>query len=149
MKRIGPFWEEVWPLVGAAIICAVWYQVGRPFPANPDGLFGAAATVASIFASFLGVSKAIILTIKGTPTFKILEQRNYTPILFSYLRDGIFASVLFASCSIVGFFVDHDSVLWQHHLFKMFQIVWIFAGTLSLLTYVRITNILFKLLRLV
>ncbi|MET4244608.1 hypothetical protein [Bradyrhizobium sp. RT10b] len=148
LKGLTLVWERAWPLVGAAAIVWVWYALGHPFPTNPDSLFGTAATVSSIFASFLGVSKAIILTIKGTDTYKVLEQRGYTELLFAYLRDGIFASVLFASGSILGFFVDHEVIVWKHHLFKLFELIWVFAGSLSLLTYIRITNILFKLLKL-
>ena len=58
----------MWPWVGAIAVAILWWVTGRPFPNSPDGLLGAAATVASVFASFLGVSKAIILTIKGTKT---------------------------------------------------------------------------------
>jgi hypothetical protein len=141
-------WEKVGPLVGAVLAAALWWWLKKPFPLNPDSLFGAAATVSSIFASFLGVSKALILTIKGTETFRVISERGYTAILFAYLRDGIFASVFFASCSIIGFFIDHDAIVWQHHLFKLFQLVWVFAGALSLLTYIRISNILFKLLKI-
>jgi hypothetical protein len=141
-------WERGGPLAGAVLMAALWFWFKCPFPSNPDGLFGAAATVSSIFASFLGVSKALILTIKGTETFKVMSDRGYTVLLFAYLRDGIFASVFFASCSIIGFFIDHDVIVGHHHLFKIFQLVWIFAGALSLLTYVRISNILFKLLRI-
>lgn len=147
-KKLGLIWERLWPVLGAVALVWGWWKLGRPFPASPDGLFGAAATVASIFASFLGVSKALILTIKGTETFKILSSRGYTGMLFSYLADGIFASVLFASCSIIGFFIDHDTITINHHLFKIFEMVWVFAGALSLLTYVRISHILFKLLKI-
>lgn len=148
LKGVTLVWERLWPLFGALASVWVWWLLGTPFPNNPDGLFGAAATVSSIFASFLGVSKALILTIKGTQTFKILSDRGYAGMLFSYLADGIFASVFFASCSIIGFFIDHETIMWKHHLFKMFDVVWVFAGALSLLTYVRISNILFKLLRI-
>jgi hypothetical protein len=147
-RSLSLFWERVWPLIGATVVVAVWLKLGKPFPASPDGLFGAAATVSSIFASFLGVAKALILTIKGTETYKVLVQRGYTAELFAYLRDGIFASVFFASCSILGFFVSHETIVWNQPLFILFEPVWVFAGALSLLTYLRITNILFKLLKL-
>jgi hypothetical protein len=89
--------EKLWPWVGAVLVVLVWWVSGKPFPEAPDGLFGAAATVASVFASFLGVSKAIILTIKGTQTYKALEKAHYTETLFQYLKSGIYASVIFAS----------------------------------------------------
>jgi hypothetical protein len=147
-KKLTLAWEKLWPLVGAVLAAWSWWWLGHPFPSSPDGLFGAAATVSSIFASFLGVSKALILTIKGTETFRVMSDRGYTVLLFAYLRDGIFAAVLFASCSIIGFFIDHETIMWKHHFFKMFELVWVFAGVLSLLTYIRISNILFKLLRI-
>src|SRR5947209_1013946 len=102
--------ERLWPWLGALCVLAVWWLSGKPFPPAPDGLFGAAATVASVFASFLGVSKAIILTIKGTQTYKALEKAHYTETLFRYLKTGIYTSVMFASLSILGFFIDHNTL---------------------------------------
>jgi hypothetical protein len=53
-KRLTLVWERLSPLVGAVAIVLAWSTFGKPFPLSPDGLFGAAATVSSIFASFLG-----------------------------------------------------------------------------------------------
>jgi hypothetical protein len=144
----SPWWEKTWPWGGTLIVLVVWAWCGRPFPSSPDALFGASATVASVFASFLGVSKAIILTIKGTKTYQILEQKGYTPCLFRYLRAGIFASVLFSTMSILGFFIDREKSVADHNLYSMFSAAWIASGALSLLTYLRISNILFKLLKI-
>lgn len=126
----------------------LWRYFGSPFPASPDGLFGTAATVAAVFASFLGVAKAIILSIKTSDAYKILAQKGYTSELFGYLRSGIFASVLFASLSILGFFVSKESVIHGHKLYSIFSMAWIFAGAYSPFTYIRVTNILFKLLKI-
>jgi hypothetical protein len=147
-KTATLYWEKVWPLVGAVAAVIAWRACGKPFPASPDGLFGAAATVSSVFASFLGVSKALILTIKGTETFKILTERGYSQDLFAYLRDGIFSAVFFASLSILGFFVDHAAMIQGRNLYSIFSMVWVFAGALSLFSYIRISNILFKILKI-
>ncbi len=125
-----------------------WYLCGMPFPTNPDGLFGAAATVASVFASFLGVSKAIILTIKNTDTYAALKKLGHTDTLFGHLKGGIAASVTFAGLSILGFFVSHDKVIYGQVLFHLFEFAWVAFASLSLFSYVRITNILFKLLKI-
>jgi len=139
----------MWPWLGAAIVVILWKCILKsPFPnaPDPDSLFGAAATVASIFASFLGVSQAIILSIKGTESFRILDKLGYGNVLFSYLREGIIASIAFASLSIVGFFVEQEYI--THALiFEYFKIAWVFFAVAALLTYVRVTNLLFKLLR--
>jgi hypothetical protein len=143
-----PLWiEKIWPYIAAVAVFVAWWWTGKPFPAAPDSLFGAAATVASVFASFLGVSKAIILTIKGTQTYKLLEKHHYTETLFRYLRSGIYASVAFASLSIVGFFVNHTATIKGYLLFDMFCFTWVIFGSLALFTYIRIANILFRLLK--
>jgi hypothetical protein len=143
----SPFWERSWPWAAAVAVTSAWWWIGHPFPESPDALFGASATVASVFASFLGVSKALILTIKGTPTYQILEKKGYTSALFKYLRVGIFAAILFSSMSIVGFFVDHEATIADKKVYVVFSIAWVSSGALALFTYIRISNILFKLLR--
>jgi hypothetical protein len=148
MKTLGLWWEKTAPFVGAVAVVALWRILGSPFPAGSDGLFGTAATVAAVFASFLGVSKAIILSIKTSDSYKILAQKGYTSELFSYLRSGTFASVLFASLSILGFFVSKESITYGHKTYYIFSMIWIFAGAFSLFTYIRVTNILFKLLKI-
>lgn len=140
-------WEKVWPWLGAVAVTAIWWFVGKPFPKSPDGLLGAAATVASVFASFLGVSKAIILTIKGTRTYKALEKSNYIDSLFAYLRVGIYGAVAFASISLLGFFVEPNLKSPDFWLYQWYCCLWVTSGALALFTYIRIANILFKLLK--
>ncbi len=123
--------------------------MGRPFPTQgkADALFGTAATVSSVFASFLGVSKAIVLSIKTTEVYKILQKGNYTNLLFGYLRSGIFASVIFAALSIVGFFISDVRMILGYKIIDVFTLIWTFCGSLALFTYLRISNVLFKLLK--
>lgn len=137
----------MWPWVGAIAVAILWWVTGRPFPNSPDGLLGAAATVASVFASFLGVSKAIILTIKGTKTYRVLERAHYTDHLFRYLRAGIYAAVAFASISLLGFFIEPTSTIWHHKIFDWYWTLWVLIGASALFTYIRIANILFRLLK--
>ena len=144
-------WERSYPWIGALTATALWHVLDIQFPVSADGLFGAAATVASVFASFLGVSKAIILTIKGGKTYRALERKGYVNDLFSYLAWAIRAAVVFAALSIVGFFIfsSADSIILFGHasMRNIFKLAWIFSGVLALLTYIRIGNVLFKLLK--
>lgn len=139
--------ERLWPYVAALAVVVIWFAAGQPFPTTPDGLFGASATVASVFASFLGVSKAIILAIKPTPTYQLLKDLGYTTDLFGYLRSGIVALVAFAGLSILGFFVDPKRVIDGYPIFVCFQFAWVGAAAVSLFTYARISGILFKVLK--
>jgi hypothetical protein len=144
----SPRFEQWWPLGASVAVVLAWYGAGAFFPPQPEGLFSTAATVAAVFASFLGVAKAIILSIQRSRTYKILKELGHTTTLFSHLRDGIVASIAFAGLSIVGFFISHERIICGFKLFSIFEFVWVFFAALSLFTYVRISNILFKLLKI-
>ena len=139
--------ERFGPLVGALIGACFWASIGKPFPQTTDSLFGTAATVASVFASFLGVSETIILTVKDTEVYRALSSKGYTSLLFRFLKSGIIGASLFAGLSLLGFFFDASSSLYGHKIFGTFKFFWVFSGLYGFLSYARITNILFKLLR--
>jgi hypothetical protein len=145
--RVPLWWERIWPWLFTLLTVAVWYFTGKSFPKNTDGLFAASAAVAAVFASFLGVAQALILSVKGTESYKVLERLGYTPLLFDYLRVGILSSVAFATLSIIGFFVDENVKPLGVNLYGTFEMTWVASGALSLFSYARISNILFKLLK--
>jgi hypothetical protein len=68
-------------------------------------------------------------------------------LMFGYLRAGIGASVLFACLSIIGFFVAPGISEQNTNKYVIFASLWICLGALSLATFYRITQLLFKLLR--
>lgn len=146
MKMSGLYekWKPALFSIGAG---AIWYLLGKPFPLFADGLLGASATVASVLASFLGVSKAILLSIKGSRAFKILEKIGATDRLFRYLKAGIDSSIAFAFTSIFGFFIDKDWILINHHISVLYHLAWVLIGVYSLMAYLRISSILFNILK--
>jgi hypothetical protein len=146
VKPVFAFVEGWWPWALAAAVVYAWTKCGSPFPTTPDALFGTAATVASVLAIFLGVSKAIVLSIKSSPTYAILEKHGYTGTLFSFLRAGVFCSIIFSAFSILGFFVSHTLIWHGVDIYKLFCLMWVFMGAASFFSYIRISNILFKLL---
>lgn len=139
--------ERWWPIGASLAVVAIWFSTGGHFPENPDNLFGASASVASVFASFLGVSKAIMLSIRDSRAYKALVKTGHIEALFDYLRSGIVSSIIFAALSIVGFLADKKAEVRGYNLFGLFQFGWLFFATLSVFTYLRISNILFKLLK--
>ncbi|QCO05443.1 hypothetical protein [Azospirillum argentinense] len=143
------FWERFHPWIGAVVAVAVWWYAEMAFPVNPDSLFGTAATVASVFASFLGVAKGLILTIKSTETYKVLERNGYLAPFYEYLGVAIWAAIAFAVVSVIGFFVyaggaDTEAA---ENMRKLYKLAWVFCAALALLSYVRFGRILFRLLK--
>ena len=144
--------EKSAPFILSVLLTLVGVYVSIPFPSNSDSLslFGAAATVASVFASFLGVCKAIILTIKDGPVWIALRESGYSDLLFSYLASGIRSAVLFAGLSIAGFFIlplPSSEIYFGLTWTGLFKILWVWSGFFALLTYVRVGSIFFKLLK--
>lgn len=141
----GQFVEKWYPLLFAAVAGAAWVPLDLDFPPDPTGLFGAAATVASVFAGFLGASKAIILTMKGNEAVKRLTDLGYTALLYLYLAHGVVGAVGFAFISVVGFFIYSNQP--SHQVICLFEASWIALAAFSLASYYRITSIIFKLLQ--
>ena len=139
-------WERAWPWIGATAAALLWFHAEMEFPRSSETLLGTAATVASIFASFLGVAEALIIGLRGTASYQVLTKAGYTDLLFGYLRAGVLSAVLFACLSVLGFFIPLENSLTTNPEAHIFSAVWIFSGSLALLTFIRISNILFKLL---
>ena len=143
------FWERAYPYIVSTIVTVIWlWPLGSPFPAQIELLMGASVTVGSVFGGFLGASKAIILSIKSSAVFERLKSSGYLENLFDYLRTGVVAALAFIILSIIGYFIDSYKVIaYGITQIDVFSVLWIFAALMSLLSYYRVYNILFKLLR--
>lgn len=87
--------ERIYPYLIAALLSALWWFAGKPFPSNADALLGAAVTVASVFGAFLVASKAVLLSLKDSDIFTKLREASYMDVFISYLKEGINASVVY------------------------------------------------------
>lgn len=139
-------WEQASPFIWAVALTVVSHISGVEFPSSTDGLYGTAATVASVFAGFLGVAQSVMLTIQATEVYKRLSKAGYIEDFYQYLRVGIYAAVLFAALSIVGFFVREETLLFTYKIYMAFQAAWLLCAFLSFFTYWRVAKIFFKLL---
>ncbi|GFE96548.1 hypothetical protein DmGdi_16210 [Gluconobacter sp. Gdi] len=143
---MSPLVEKFWPIC-LAIGCAVlWHLLKLNFPKDPSGLLSTSATLAAVFAGFLGVTQGLILTIKDSKIYATLKKNGLLTLMFKYLQSGISASVIFAIVSVVGFFINPECIYYNFHIFSIFQCIWIASSIYSFGTYTRITNITFKLL---
>ena len=134
--------ERFWPYLGTLLALAVWwFGLHHPFPIHPDALMGASGTVAAVFVGFLGTAKAIVLGLSGSAAFKKLKTAGYANLLFAYLAEALFCGVAFLAVAVTGFFLP------ENHPQVWFSILWFVTGTASLLLYVRVTSLLFRLIK--
>jgi hypothetical protein len=137
--------ERIYPYLIAALLSASWWFAGKPFPRNPDALLGAAVTVASVFGAFLLASKAVLISLKDSEIFTKLRDTGYMNVFIACLKEGINASVVLVIISMLGFFFEPNKT--PPLLVEAFYLTWMFAGLTSLLTYWRVSNLLFKMLK--
>lgn len=140
--------EKYWPFIVTAIVVLVWFfGLGQPFPNQSDSLLAASGTVSAVLFGFLGTSKAIMLGLAGRRIAQQLKTAGYDKVLFKYLREATYCSVLLLIISITGFFVPLNSGNVPIGLFaEYFPVVWMTVAVCSIALYVRIIHIFFKLL---
>lgn len=137
------FVERAWPYaLAAASVVSWWAFTQHHFPTPAGELLSATGTAASVLIGFLITAKAIILGLTGSPVFKKLIETGFHRLLFAYLYEATWGSLLLLMVSIFGYFVTGGDIvpLW-------FKILWIISAVLAVLLFVRISRLLFKLLR--
>ncbi|MDA9423979.1 MULTISPECIES: hypothetical protein [Bradyrhizobium] len=134
--------ERGWPYLATIVVVLIWwFGLGHPIPAKPDALMGASGTVAAVFVGFLGTAKAIVLGLTNSAVYKKLRSAGYANLLYHYLAEALFSAIIFLAVAVVGFFLpENQPQVW-------FSIVWFVTGVASLLLYVRVTSLLFRLIK--
>ena len=129
LERFAPY------LLGFAAIL-IW-QLDIALPLG-DGILGSSLTLGAILTGFLATAKAIIMTL-DSPIMQRLRETNYIHDIVSYLSQAIWLSFSFCILTLIGFFIDQTN-LW-------FGIAWIGIGVTSAGAFIRVTNIMLKIIK--
>ncbi|WP_194865735.1 hypothetical protein [Alloalcanivorax profundimaris] len=135
MKTI--YLERISPYILSSAGCFLWWRLGLVLPAG-DAILSSSLTLGAIITGFLATAKAIVMTL-DSPIMKKIRQTDYSNDLVSYLGQAIWLSFSFCILSIVGFFVSTEDA-W-------FGLVWIFIGLASAGAFIRVTNIMLKIIK--
>lgn len=130
LERFAPY------LLGFAAIL-IWWKLDIALPLG-DGVLGSSLTLGAILTGFLATAKAIIMTL-DSPIMQKLRETNYIHDIVSYLSQAIWLSFSFCILTLIGFFID-QTVLW-------FGIAWIGLGVTSAGAFIRVTNIMLKIIK--
>lgn len=130
LERIAPY------LLGLAGIL-IWWQLDLNLPSG-NGILGSSLTLSAILTGFLATAKAIIMTL-DSPIMQRLRETDYIHDIVSYLSQAIWLSFSFCILTLIGFFID-QTVFW-------FGIAWIGIGVTSASAFIRVTNIMLKIIK--
>ena len=136
MKR---FFEQTRPYAASIALSVFYIYWDVQFPKCRDVL-SASITLGAVFTGFLATLKSIIISV-NSPAIQHLRTLKFWSLLLSYLQQAIWASLGLCIVSLLGFFLDPLNPP------KLFGIVWVFAVATSIFTFLRVSNLIMKLLR--
>lgn len=129
--------EKYSPYVVGLLLAICWWYLDLSFP-KKDSVLSSTLSVSGIFVGFLATSKAILITLGGD-LMRHIRNSGYIDDLISYVSQAIWTSLIFCIVNVVGFFVT-DREDW-------YSTLWILSGTISALTFIRVTKIMLKVFR--
>lgn len=131
------FLEKIAPYILSVAATFAWYKFGIKLPPGTS-ILGASLTLGAILTGFLATSKAILMTL-DSPIMQRIRKTSYLSDLVSYLGQAIWMNFAYCIISLVGFFVDTGET-W-------YGLFWIFIGVSSAGAFIRVTNIMLKIIK--
>lgn len=131
--------EKIYPYFGGAISAALWWYLGLDLPSPPELVLSSSLTLGAILTGFLATSKTILISLRGTEVMESLKESTYIDELVSYIAQAVWLSFAFSVLAIVGLFMSSPT--------HVFSIVWIFFAIASGLAFIRVTNVILKIIK--
>lgn len=154
MKKVGAVIMACWPVFAGIVVGLGFSWVGGPMPPNEAyaPMMAASAGISAILVGFLSATKAVILSISGSRTYRNLRRGGYLNDLFSHIKVAIGWAIAFAVfCISLMFFeptylsgVIVDSHRYGHPLMS----IWVGVATVSVASFWRVSRYIFKILEL-
>jgi hypothetical protein len=129
--------ENYGPYTLGLIATLIWHTNNISLPAG-EGILGSSMTVGAIFTGFLATAKAILMSLKSRVLSRI-KDTGYIENLVSYLSQAIWLSFIFCCLSLLGYFFPKFP--------DWYGYVWIAIAVSMAFAFIRVTNIMLKILK--
>ncbi|WP_156521147.1 hypothetical protein [Magnetospirillum moscoviense] len=147
------FFEKHHPLIIAIMGGAVFWYFGSPLPPKDAfaSMMSASAGASAILVGFLSAAKAVLISSSKSPSFEALKDSGYSGELFNFIKSSIEWSIGFAVLCIVLMFINpaerHVIVAASLEINNPFMIVWVCSGIIVIAKFLRVTRIIFSILK--
>lgn len=140
--------EKYYPSATAFITGVAWYFLTPRFdiglPPDQKEFFAAALSMGAVLTGFIATAQAILMALPSDSVMGRLRTSGYINELVSYLSSALFGGFLFCMVNLVGF-----GLLTSSPLVKLiFSSLWIFFAAYSGLAFIRVSNIMFRIMKL-
>ena len=107
-ERYFPFLLAAIVAVGMAVLV---FGFGK-FP-NSSALPAATTTLGVVVAGFTATQRNMLLGMRGSSVLRFLSRTGYYINVLDYLMQCLYSALLVSAISIMGFFVDCNTLLWK------------------------------------
>lgn len=141
MNRKG---ELLYPIVGGGAAGIAWLVFGTHFPVDEKEFLAAALSLGAILTGFITTAKAILAALPSDSVMKRLRDSGYILDLVFYLAQALYGCLLFSIFCLLGFFLlEAGKVV----LPKWYAVIWVGLGMFSFLAFLRVSRLLFRIIR--
>ncbi len=131
-------WDTLRPIYLMVVATLVaWKWVDIAWPVNPDALLGSGLTMGSVVVGFLISAKAIILATTGRGIERIKEMGLMIELADAFAV-AVYMAMAFSLVSCIGFFGLQE---------RWYEAVWAGLGLGMLYSFLKITRLLFRIVR--
>lgn len=133
--------EKYYPYILGVLATVLWQQLGVQMPLK-DSFLSASLTIGAILAGFMATSKAILMTL-DSPVMQRIRTSGYVEELVYYLAHALWLSFSFSIISLIGFFLETST----DDIKLYYGLVWVFFGISASVAFIRITNLMLKIIK--
>ncbi len=135
--------ERYHPWLVALAATSLWVYFKPAFPGDEKEFLGAAISLGAILTGFIATAKAILAALPNDSVMGRLRSSGYITDLISYLAGSLYGCLAFSVYGVFGFFLLKEN---QHALSSWYANGWIFLATFSLLSFIRVSRALLKII---
>ncbi|WP_428097982.1 hypothetical protein [Candidatus Rariloculus sp.] len=134
------------PYAIAAIAAIAAGVCAQKIPVFPEGLAAATMTFGVVVAGFTATQRTMLLTMTGKKVMQFMASAGYHDDVLMYLRQCIWAGLLFVATSALRFFIS--DVIWQHFwIWRLWLAIWTGLLALVLVYIVRNERLMFLIVK--
>lgn len=147
--RLAVVYAKYWPLFWASLVTIGYIAVFRntALPKTIYNVFNAVVSIAGIAIAFLLTVKSILISIDDKDVIVFLKNGGHYATIIQFIKAAMlwWLGLIVATCAALLFDCESCAKNWEESYGWYFG-VWIFFAVGSVASYIRISNLFFKIL---
>lgn len=134
--------ERYYPIVVALLIGFGSYKMRTPFPNDEKEFLAAALSLGAVLTGFVATAQAILMALPSDSVMGRLRATGYIDDLIRYIAEALYAGVIYCTVNVAGFYLLKDKLY-----FDIFSSIWIATFFYSVISFIRVTRLMMRIMR--